>query len=101
MNAKPRFIQQETFLALLSELPRRRGGGTYGDEHGDATTVYRDLSNFVVALLARTPRHRIAEMFTSLQLGGSNQALEWQRAAQLWCSRHKPELLEGIEAEHE
>ena len=93
--AKPRFIDEQTFMGLLSELPRRRGQGTYADERGDPSTVYRDLSNFVVAMLARTPRPRLAEMFEEVGLGGSNQTLEWQRAARLWCSRHKPELLEG------
>ncbi len=47
MAEKPRFIDQDTFLGLLSELPRRRGSGTYGDASGDSATVYRDLSNFV------------------------------------------------------
>ncbi len=95
--AKPRFIAEDTFLGLLAELPRQRGGGTYGDADGDSATVYRDLSNFVVALLARTPRQQLVTMFNELGLGGTIQSLEWQRAAQLWCRRHKPELLDGVE----
>ena len=96
---KPRFIAEDTFLGLLAEIPRQRGGGNYGDAHGDPATVYRDLSNFVVALLARTPRQQLVTMFNEVGLGGTIQGLEWQRAARLWCERFKPELLADLPAE--
>lgn len=85
MSRGKNFIDRAIFEEILGQIDT-----TQGNKYQDLSTIYGDMSRFVVALLASTPPKKLQEIYNELGWGGEANVRAMHEAADHWYKTYHP-----------